>query len=82
MDKESLIVILAIALFVVFIVWPAGDYSADAVNADSGSERITVSEKIKLDVGNYAYVLIDNDTGAQYLFVDSGYSGGLTKLEG
>lgn len=79
--KESLIEILAITLFVVFIVWLAGGYSTDAVNADSGSERITVSEKIKLGIVNYAYVLIDNDTGVQYLFVDGNYSGGLTKLE-
>ena len=79
--KETLIEILAIALFAVFTVWLAGGFFAEAVNADLASVRFS-AESFKISTGLYGYVITDNSTGQQYLYIDSGHAGGLTKLEG
>lgn len=79
--KEKLIEILAIALFAVFIVWLAGGFSAEAVNADLASVRFS-AESFKIDGATYGYVITDNSTGQQYLYIDGYGAGGLTKLEG
>lgn len=79
--KEKLIEILAISLFAVFIVWLAGGFFAEAVNDDLVSFRFS-AESFKIGGGTYGYVITDNSTGQQYLFIDSYNAGGLTKMEG
>ena len=43
-------------------------------------KRFTVDQKNGLGFASSATVIIDNETGVNYLFVNSGYAGGLTPL--
>ena len=42
--------------------------------------RFVKSEKQSLGFGENSFVLVDTKTGVNYLFVVSGYAGGLTPL--
>ncbi|MBQ6073533.1 MAG: xylan 1,4-beta-xylosidase [Bacteroidales bacterium] len=44
------------------------------------NKRFTVDYKNGLGLASSAIVIIDNETGVNYLFVNSGYAGGLTPL--
>ena len=43
-------------------------------------KRFTIDEKNGLGMTTQAVVIVDNETGVNYLFVNSGYAGGLTPL--
>jgi len=43
-------------------------------------KRFTVDQKNGLGFATSAIVIVDNETGVNYLFVNSGYAGGLTPL--
>ena len=42
--------------------------------------RFTIDEKNVIAFASSAFVIVDNETGVNYLFVNSGYAGGLTPL--
>jgi hypothetical protein len=43
-------------------------------------KRFTIDEKNGLGMTTQAVVIVDNETGVNYLFVKSGYGAGLTPL--
>ena len=43
-------------------------------------KRFTIDEKNGMGFATSAVIIIDNETGVNYLFVNSGYAGGLTPL--
>ncbi len=43
-------------------------------------KRFTIDEKNGMGFATSANIIIDNETGVNYLFVSSGYAGGLTPL--
>lgn len=43
-------------------------------------KRFTIVEKNGIGFASSACVIVDNETGVNYLFVSSGYAGGLTPL--
>lgn len=43
-------------------------------------KRFTIDGKNGLGLASVASVIIDNETGVNYLFVNIGYAGGLTPL--
>ena len=43
-------------------------------------KRFTIDEKNGMGFATAAVIIIDNETGVNYLFFNSGYAGGLTPL--
>lgn len=43
-------------------------------------KRFTINERNGIGFAASAVVIVDNETGVNYLFVNSGYAGGLTPL--
>ena len=43
-------------------------------------KRFTIDERNGIGFAASAAVIVDNETGVNYLFVNSGYAGGLTPL--
>jgi len=43
-------------------------------------KRFTIDERNGIGFAASAVVIVDNETGVNYLFVNSGYAGGLTPL--
>ena len=43
-------------------------------------KRFTIDQKNGLACASSSLVIVDNETGVNYLFVNSGYAGGLTPL--
>lgn len=72
----SLVALLLLVTLLVAICTGCGATEAEAEEPD----RLTI-ERAGADCGADIYIITDNETGVQYLFVDSYYSGGLTVLQ-
>jgi len=45
-----------------------------------GSDRFDIKEKTGINIMTDAVVIVDKETGVNYLFVQRGYGGGITPL--
>ena len=72
----SLVALLLLVTLLVAICTGCGATEAEAAEPD----RFTV-ERAGVGGGADIYIITDNETGVQYLFVDSYYSGGLNVLQ-
>ena len=43
-------------------------------------DRFDINEKEGMGLATHAYVIVDKETGVNYLYVHCGYGGGLTPL--
>ena len=73
----SLVALVLLALILVFTCTGCTD-QAEAAETPARFTR----EVHALPNASYACIITDNETGVEYLFIKSGYGGGLTKLEG
>lgn len=72
--------ILALAMFAVFLC--TGCAAGEAAEpAPKPEPRFTFKEVENNVVGLRNWIITDNDTGVQYLYLDGGYDGGMVKLE-
>lgn len=73
----SLVALLLLVTLLVTLCTGCGATEAEAEEPD----RLT-AEKVGVAGGSlYAYVITDEETGVQYLYVGTGYSGGVTVLQ-
>lgn len=80
--KKKLLILLCSLLLGVSLVGCGSDGSNESENLSTvtigGREFIVISDYPYIDEGSRLYV--DVETKIQYLFIDSGYEGGLTVL--
>lgn len=77
---NPLVSLVALVLLAIILVSVLTACSGSAAAATETTTRFTV----ELQESNImaVWIITDTETGQQYLFVKSGYGGGLTKLEG
>lgn len=74
----SLIALLLLAVLLVLICTGCG--GTTTAEATENPPRFVFEAQTTNTIKN-AYIITDNETGAQYLFFMSGYAGGLTVLQ-
>lgn len=74
----ALVALIPLLVLVVCTCTGCGGNTAEA--EDTTGERFEV-ETVGESFGGQVAIITDTETGVQYLWVKSGYAGGLTKLE-
>ena len=59
---------------------PAGNRMANDNRGNMSKDRFDIKERENVGILTEASVIIDKETGVNYLFVHRGYGGGLTPL--
>lgn len=73
--KRILIVLVIVTLFL------CGCGKMETKETEETQQRFAIEYKQRLGIGSDISIIRDTETGKAYLFVHSGYAGGLTILE-
>ena len=73
--KRMLIVLVIVTLFL------CGCGKKETEETEETQQRFVIEYKQRLGIGSDISIIRDTETGKAYLFVHSGYAGGLTILE-
>lgn len=84
MAKRTLQIVAGLHIIALLLLIFAGCAAGEVSAAEPGDgNRFTAVKERAPGEGFaiYTYVITDNETGVQYLYIDNGYDGGLTVLQ-